>query len=648
MAHIDVSNIEYFILGLHNLFSSFAIDVEKTRLYLTNQAIIQLEQQGNSSDDWSHVFIDPDSIISIRGCRFSPSGGKIIVEEQRSDTGLCFNELSMPCGLLNCGFYGSCYIGDNCAISNTSCLSNVIIGRSTAIVGCGQIKGYNCSYPGDNFGNFNQISVGSESGGRNVVLSIFASFYDICRSVYNHQTDNPIEPAKIASPYTVIRPHCRILYCLSIDSSYIDEWTYISNSTISYSTIVTTPTSKVRIMNGVDLRGGLVHPGCVLENGCYVENTLMYEHSSISTHARVCDSILGPDASIAGGECHRCLVGPFIGFHHHSLLIASLWPLGRGNIGYGAKVGANHTGRVNDQECWPGEGCFFGLGCSIKFPVNLVDSPYSIIAPDTSLSPQLIRLPFSLITAMTPVLLESAADVLGRRGALPVDCAVVKPAWVLHGNPYMIDRWAPDYALFYIAQPSLNYCIFFYICIQYVYCPYNRAAMKFATRRRSLLINTSFPAIRPSLIRKMVDARDRLLIAAASYPHVFTDVTPARPPSSSDEPNSFLSPKRYKYNKPNNPPTTASDTSSIFSTTPSPLKGSYEVYLTEKEVPGLGRCVVSAGDVCKAIDSYNMHIRRYALHVRFLSYIALCVAYGIFCISVMCVFLHVFRACSIH
>ena len=644
MAHIDVSNIEYFILGLHNLFSSFAIDVEKTRLYLTNQAIIQLEQQGNSSDDWSHVFIDPDSIISIRGCRFSPSGGKIIVEEQRSDTGLCFNELSMPCGLLNCGFYGSCYIGDNCAISNTSCLSNVIIGRSTAIVGCGQIKGYNCSYPGDNFGNFNQISVGSESGGRNVVLSIFASFYDICRSVYNHQTDNPIEPAKIASPYTVIRPHCRILYCLSIDSSYIDEWTYISNSTISYSTIVTTPTSKVRIMNGVDLRGGLVHPGCVLENGCYVENTLMYEHSSISTHARVCDSILGPDASVAGGECHRCLVGPFIGFHHHSLLIASLWPLGRGNIGYGAKVGANHTGRVNDQECWPGEGCFFGLGCSIKFPVNLVDSPYSIIAPDTSLSPQLIRFPCSLITAMTPVLLESAVDILGRRGALPVDCAVIKPAWVLHGNPYMIDRLASDYAPYY---SNLSYLLHIYASVYiYVYCPYNRAAMKLTTRRRSLLIDTSFPAIRPSLIRKMVDARDRLLIAVASYPHVFTGITPVQS-SSSEEPSLYCT-KRYKYNKSHNPSPSATINNNINNTSSAStplLKDSYEVYLTEKEVPGLGRCVVSASDVCKAVDSYNMHIRRYALHVRFILYIlAVCVTYGALYILPICVFMHVCRA----
>ena len=57
-----------------------------------------------------------------------------------------------------------------------------------------------------------------------------------------------------------------------------------------------------------------------------------------------------------------CLVGPFVGFHHQALLIACFWPSGKGNIGYGANVGSNHTLKAPDQELWPGEGLFFGLG----------------------------------------------------------------------------------------------------------------------------------------------------------------------------------------------------------------------------------------------------------------------------------------------
>ena len=141
--------------------------------------------------------------------------------------------------------------------------------------------------------------------------------------------------------------------------------------------------------------------------------------------ARVAQSVLAPDSSVAGGECHHSLLGPFVGFHHQSLLIAAVWPLGRGNVAYGANVGANHTGRVNDQECWPGEGVFFGLGSLVKFPCNLLESPYSILVPGTVLSPQKISYPFSLISAGP-----------GDR----MECSSIKPGWVLYGNPYMVDR----------------------------------------------------------------------------------------------------------------------------------------------------------------------------------------------------------------
>jgi hypothetical protein len=59
-----------------------------------------------------------------------------------------------------------------------------------------------------------------------------------------------------------------------------------------------------------------------------------------------------------------------------------------GNIAHGAKVGANHTGRVADQEALIGEGVFFGLGSSVKFPVDLTDSAYTLVAAGTALDPQ--------------------------------------------------------------------------------------------------------------------------------------------------------------------------------------------------------------------------------------------------------------------
>lgn len=90
------------------------------------------------------------------------------------------------------------------------------------------------------------------------------------------------------------------------------------------------------------------------------------------------------------GEVTASLIGPFVGFHHQALLIACFWPAGRGNVGYGANVGSNHTGKAPDQENWPGEGTFFGLASNIKYPFNLVDAPYSLIATGVSCLPQAI------------------------------------------------------------------------------------------------------------------------------------------------------------------------------------------------------------------------------------------------------------------
>lgn len=51
-------------------------------------------------------------------------------------------------------------------------------------------------------------------------------------------------------------------------------------------------------------------------------------------------------------------------------------------------MGANHTGRVADQEALIGEGVFFGLGSSVKFPVDLTHSAYTLVAAGTALDPQ--------------------------------------------------------------------------------------------------------------------------------------------------------------------------------------------------------------------------------------------------------------------
>jgi hypothetical protein len=160
-----------------------------------------------------------------------------------------------------------------------------------------------------------------------------------------------------------------------------------------------------------------------------VDRSVLTEHSHVERHGKVTQSILGPNTGVAEGEVTASLCGPFVGFHHQALLIAAFWPEGKGNVGYGANVGSNHTSKAPDQELWPGEGTFFGLGTNIKYPTDFSKAPYSIIASGVATLPQKVTMPFSLIN--TPA--KAYAEVS------PAYNEII-PAWVLSDNIFTIRR----------------------------------------------------------------------------------------------------------------------------------------------------------------------------------------------------------------
>merc|ERR1712127_946436 len=88
--------------------------------------------------------------------------------------------------------------------------------------------------------------------------------------------------------------------------------------------------------------------------------------------------------------------------------------------------GSNHTGRLPDQECTSGEGIFWGLGCVVKFPVDLTSAPYTMIAAGTKLTPQRITMPFSLVVEVSDENGSSVNDIV--------------PGWVAEHSPYTLAR----------------------------------------------------------------------------------------------------------------------------------------------------------------------------------------------------------------
>ena len=422
--------------------------------------------------------------IIIENCHFD-SGGKY----------LFINDISVPLdtyaeevaentiefaqkrkiGVYNTTLSGICIIDTRAHISNVMSLSNVVVEANSSIINCA----YVCSPLVMEFRGFGEgvsLSVGPESQGREIITSIKLTYTEVCKRIIQYQKEKTDESDDnnssssssstgsnediLKNKLTLIGRGSVLVNCPVIVNSLICDGCICRNASIQNCIIG----ENAKIINSA-IENSLLHHNTSVTDALEVDTVMMYDHATIGKGARVVSSILAPDASLAGGECHHSLLGPMIGFHHTSLLISTIWPFGRGNIAYGAKVGANHTGRSNDQECFIGEGLFFGLGASVKFPQNLVASPYSIVAAGTLLPPQRVSFPFSLISPGDQTLGNSIA-----------------PGWLIWANPYMIER----------------------------------AEMKFKSRRKSTECSTDHVVFRRSIVDMMISARDRLKCCASS------------------------------------------------------------------------------------------------------------------------------------
>ncbi len=189
------------------------------------------------------------------------------------------------------------------------------------------------------------------------------------------------------------------------------------------------PEETTIIRDGACIRNALIGPGCLVERLACVEDSIFFEQVSAGNQAIIKGCAVGPNSRLAGSEANDSLLGPFTMAIHHGVILAAFWPDGKGNVAYGSNVGSNHTGRAPDQEIWPGEGLFFGLGCSVKFPCDFSDAPYTIIASGVTLLPQFVLFPFSLIAAPSQPF----------RGVSPA-LNEIQPGWAILHNAYGIER----------------------------------------------------------------------------------------------------------------------------------------------------------------------------------------------------------------
>ena len=432
-------------LSISNQAGSGRSDLDETSFEQFNSNQIQLmESFGNTSSNWSLVFIEknlqPITFLRIRRCTFN---GLIFIRDLIGEIDVA-DGAALPSGLYDTVFMGMCFISQSCRVSNTAFVSNLYVGSKVGIISCGSVTCKEYVRPSsESFSEEVAITVGSETGGREVTVSAGMNFLAICKQIFSDKGTASVTSKSCTSKctFSIIGDSTTILRCDRVHNSHFGPNCVISSSSLDSCVLLSSPSKSIVVSAGARLSHCILNESCAATNGCLADHLFMSENSSIGDCARIAHCILGPDSSVAGGECHSSLLGPFVGFHHQSLLIASVWPQGRGNIAYGAKVGANHTGRVSDQECFPGEGIFFGLGCSIKFPSNLLESPYSIITAGSLIPPQQISFPFSLISTVDRPLVSTLTRPLPSGGnIIPQGAITLSPGWVLSSNPYMVDR----------------------------------------------------------------------------------------------------------------------------------------------------------------------------------------------------------------
>ena len=443
---------------------------------LTPEEIKILKQQNNSSTDWTRILVSHDFIPDhINGCRFLGDCHLGRFDGSPADNGC---GVLLPCGVFDSVINNSVLCGSS-AIYRCGIISNYIISGNCTLYSVNSIT----AGTGLCFGSGRVIPAGPETGERGITIFAEMNMGTAEVLVSSRSADSMFSEFILKYKEACmlncgfIDGKCIIRDTVSVSDSFIGGGAALTGAVnISGSAVLSSCDEPVHIGHGADIRDSIIQYGCSVDSGAYINSSLLMEHSEAEKKCIISSSIIGPNSSIGEGEITSAVAGPFTAAHHQSLLIACIWTAGRGNIGYGANVGSNHTSRQPDQELFPAEGMFFGLGCSVKYPADFRLAPYSVISTGVVTLPQRMEFPFSLITQPSVFHKE-----------VPAMYNELKPAWLLSENLYTLVR-------------NEN---------------------KYRKRNRAHRDNFDFTILRPEIVSLMKTARSRLL--GASGREIFTD-----------------------------------------------------------------------------------------------------------------------------
>jgi hypothetical protein len=449
---------------------------------LTREEIAVMEDRGCRASDWAQVQVAQD--FDPFRVRRSHLKGRCVLGRFSGEIEISPG-ISLPTGVYDCTLI-SCQVGNDCLLENVRFAANLIVERESVLFDVGSIT---CSGSAT-FGCGQSLPLACEVGGREVALWAEGTV-DTIAMIARERGDIAGQQAvrdavaeyrkAILSPVAWVRRKARVLHTDRVRDAYIGSGALVENALdLTNATVLSSVDEATEVSGGAAVTDAVLQWGVRITGNAIVRRSAMLEHSAADEHASVESSVIGPNTTISKGEVTATLVGPFVGFHHQSLLIAAFWPEGKGNIAYGAMVGSNHTGRAPDQEIWPGEGTFFGLGSAIRLPTDFSEAPYTVVGMGVSTLPQKVRFPFSLLTV--------PAEAIEDGSEVPRAYNELIPAWGLYSNAYGLVR----------------------------------SEIKYSQRDRSRRHDFDYKVLRPHIMRLVQAALDRL-VAVKNIKPVYLD-----------------------------------------------------------------------------------------------------------------------------
>ncbi len=376
---------------------------------LSNSEKEMLIANGNSSDDWSKIFVselfDP---ALVKNTKFF---GLVRIGKLEPFY-LEFHNLRMPVGIYDSTII-SCDFGNNICIDNAHYLSHYIIGNDVMIANVNELAATDYSKfgngilkDGENESTRVWMEVRNENGGRRIIPFNRMLPGDAWLWSSNRQDHELLdrfteltekEFDKKRGYYGTIGDRCVIKDCNIIKDVSMGTDAYLKGANkLKNLTINSDKKRTSQIGEGCELVNGIVGFGCRIFYGVKAVRFVMASHSQLKYGARLLNSYLGNNSTISCCEVLNSLIFPAHEQHHNNSFLCASLLMGQSNIAAGATIGSNHNSRSADGEIIAGRGFWPGLCVSLKH--NSKFASFSILAKGDYPYELDIKLPFSLVS----------------------------------------------------------------------------------------------------------------------------------------------------------------------------------------------------------------------------------------------------------